>query len=249
MEQKDFVYEQYKLAITTRNLEIDLFWRRSLFFAGFISAAFVGYHKIDEPTLKISIAMLGLFLSVAWFFANKGSKYWYESWEAKVSAVEELLEGAFPWECKNDAEEHCNYKIATRLFRYCIEENKSACPFVRGSMRSVSKLTISISFAVAVSWIVVIVNAFTKAFDKNIKHNEVVSFISLEDATILMYIIFMALFIIFLFSLSKSGGAPHKHLFRFHKDKIVFAPPKMASSHHGPTSCWITKFDKCIPKN
>ena len=68
----------------TRKFEIDLFWKRSLFFLGFISAAFIGFgalYKKDAPELALLLACFGLVCSVAWTLANRGSKYWQENWQ------------------------------------------------------------------------------------------------------------------------------------------------------------------------
>ena len=78
--------------------EIDNFWKRSLFFWGFIAAAFVAYGSVygkpdAEPVLR-AIACFGLVCSVAWCLLNRGSKYWYEAWEQKVVAIERDVLGA-----------------------------------------------------------------------------------------------------------------------------------------------------------
>ena len=97
--------EAYKIAIDTRNLEIKLFWQRSLFFAAFTSAIFVGYSGAGTETFqKLILSSLGFLLSFAWLLANRGSKYWYESWETKIEEIdkdyEEKLFG--PWKKPQD---------------------------------------------------------------------------------------------------------------------------------------------------
>src|ERR1700687_4058379 len=68
----------WSLMIQTRNLEIDLFWKRSLFFWGFISAAFVGYTALRQSELRTVLACFGTVCSCAWTLVNRGSKYWQE---------------------------------------------------------------------------------------------------------------------------------------------------------------------------
>lgn len=63
--------EVYKIANETGNLEIKLFWQRSLFFAAFISAIFVGYSSNGtEPFSKLLLSSLGFVLTFAWLLAE-----------------------------------------------------------------------------------------------------------------------------------------------------------------------------------
>ena len=133
----------FKIAIDTRNLELKLFWQRSIFFAGFIAAIFIGYYSIKSDTisgnnleiLRPLLLILGAFFSLAWCLANRGSKYWYESWENKVSQAEKILEAEFFDEWINFEEKFFLYK---------------ARPY------SVSKLAIFLSDLVFLAWIVFI---------------------------------------------------------------------------------------------
>jgi hypothetical protein len=96
-------FDFYKLAVEARNLELRLFWNRSLFFGGFILALFVGYYNVaarptagEEPAFaKALIPTFGVLFSFAWSLANRGSKYWYESWESKILECERLLDVRF----------------------------------------------------------------------------------------------------------------------------------------------------------
>ena len=86
--QKEKILEY---AADVRKFEINLFWQRSLFFWGFIGAAFIAYasfHESNEKELRAIIASFGLICSIAWTLQNRGSKYWQEAWEQKVRAVE-----------------------------------------------------------------------------------------------------------------------------------------------------------------
>lgn len=92
------VEEVFRYAFETRKFEIGLFWQRSLFFWGFIAAAFVAYAAIttlDVPdkTLLLGIACFGVVCSVAWTLANRGSKYWQGAWEAKLETFEDSFLG------------------------------------------------------------------------------------------------------------------------------------------------------------
>ena len=87
----DKATKRFEVAIDTRKFEIELFWKRSLFFWGFIAAAFIGYGTLVQakaPELALMIGCFGLVCSVAWTLANRGSKYWQEAWEQKVEREE-----------------------------------------------------------------------------------------------------------------------------------------------------------------
>ena len=141
---KEHALEFFKIAIETRNLELKLFWQRSIFFAGFIAAIFIGFYSIKTDTmsddniqaLRILLLILGTFFSLAWCLANRGSKYWYESWENKVSEAEKELEAVFFDEWVKPEE--------NKFFLY------------RSRLYSVSKLAIFLSDLVFLAWIVFI---------------------------------------------------------------------------------------------
>jgi len=83
----------FDVALQTRNLEISLLWQRSLFFWGLISATFIAYvaaigrHEPDNLA-TVSVASFGAICSLAWTCVNRGSKYWQQSWEAKLVKAE-----------------------------------------------------------------------------------------------------------------------------------------------------------------
>jgi hypothetical protein len=91
--------KKYYTALDTRKFEIDLFWKRSLFFWGFIAAAFVGYaafsgDKTNNPNLRLLISLFGLVCSFCWTLVNRGSKYWQENWEQHVDVLEDEVTGS-----------------------------------------------------------------------------------------------------------------------------------------------------------
>ena len=96
IEQKKRILE---LATDVRKFEIERFWQRSIFFWGFIAAAFVAYaqsacaQSACKGDLAFLVACFGLVCSIAWTLQNRGSKYWYEAWEAKVESVEKDVLG------------------------------------------------------------------------------------------------------------------------------------------------------------
>jgi hypothetical protein len=128
--------QRFQAALQTRQFEIDLFWKRSVFFWGFIGAAFVGIAalKNEQPTLSLLIAGLGTVCSLSWTLVNRGSKYWQEQWESKVEDVEDFVTGP--------------------LFKRREPPQKEGW-WLSGRQYSVSKLAIAISDYVLLVWIAI----------------------------------------------------------------------------------------------
>lgn len=80
---------ELEVALDARAHELTLFWQRSLFFWGFIAAAFTALAVIERdgtsPRLGVAISCFGCVCSWAWVLINKGSRYWQENWERKVN--------------------------------------------------------------------------------------------------------------------------------------------------------------------
>ena len=98
-----------------RKFEIDLYWRRGLYFWGFNLAVFTSFGlllgKMAErndiwvcggiasdvilSTLlpALALALLGLSISVIWYFVHKGSKAWQQNWEHHIDLLEESVTG------------------------------------------------------------------------------------------------------------------------------------------------------------
>jgi hypothetical protein len=119
-----------------RKYEIDKFWQRSLFFWGFIGAAFIAYAKAagDHQSVEtLFIACFGLICSVAWTLSNRGSKYWQEAWETKVERFEVR-------------------HLGIALFSHQEKQQKKG--FWGAQLYSVSKLTILLSDFAALVWLI-----------------------------------------------------------------------------------------------
>lgn len=89
-------------ALDIRKFEIGLYWQRATYFWALIAAAFAGYFAVlaaehmsspDKAFNAFVIACLGLIFSLAWFLANRGSKYWQENWENHVDMLEDGITG------------------------------------------------------------------------------------------------------------------------------------------------------------
>jgi len=129
---------QYEFACRAREVELDLFWKRSLFFWGFIGAAFVAFATLrSNLALSVLIASFGFVCSFVWTLANRGSKFWYENWERKVEKSEMDFTG--PW--------------------FAVPESpKPDLRWLRARRFSVSKLAIALSDYVAALWFVLLLS-------------------------------------------------------------------------------------------
>jgi hypothetical protein len=92
--------EVYKIALATRNLEINLFWQRCNYFLILNSALAYGYTQLKDEFLILPITLLGLVVCILWYRVALGSKYWQECWEAKLHQLERdyIKNGYFPRE-------------------------------------------------------------------------------------------------------------------------------------------------------
>ena len=84
-----------------RQFEISLYWKRSLFFWGFVLTLFgvLGLMlTAEKPTLltdfmPVVIAPLGFFTTCAWYYIEKGSKAWMANWELHIDYLEDGITG------------------------------------------------------------------------------------------------------------------------------------------------------------
>jgi hypothetical protein len=93
---KDDWKTRFEAALDTRRLELGFFWQRSLFFWGFIAVAFAGFmaaKKENYELLALLFICFGLVCAFVWTLGNRGSKYWYEYWEAQVEEAERFVVG------------------------------------------------------------------------------------------------------------------------------------------------------------
>ena len=81
----------FKIALDTRKFEIELYWKRTGYFVLFIGAVFVAYQGFSKECphewLLPFLASIGYLLSLLWYMANRGSKYWQENWEHNIEEL------------------------------------------------------------------------------------------------------------------------------------------------------------------
>ncbi len=132
---------RYGAIVKALESEISLFWQRSLFFWGFIGAGFVAFAAAKDSHIIIQsiIASFGFVCSVAWTLANRGSKFWYENWEARRRLAEfpvtGMLYGSDPQ-----------------------QRSPTGVCWLRGARYSPSRLVIALSDYVAMLWLALVVS-------------------------------------------------------------------------------------------
>ena len=87
------IFEYYKIALETRNFEIELFWKRSNYFLVLNTLLYIALFKFNNSSnyLSLLIIVFGFFVSILWFCVNLGSKFWQIRWEEKLANLEQHL--------------------------------------------------------------------------------------------------------------------------------------------------------------
>lgn len=102
-EGKGELADKHKAAVETaldiRKFEIEMYWKRASYFWLFMAAAFSGYWIAEgnggniRYSLCLLLASVGIVVALAFFFANKGSKFWQQNWEHHVDLLENQYMG------------------------------------------------------------------------------------------------------------------------------------------------------------
>jgi len=97
---KDKTEKALEHALDIRKFEIGLYWQRAAYFWALIAATFAGYfailsadHLIDKEYLAYIVSCIGSLFTWAWFWVNRGSKFWQENWENHVDILEDAIIG------------------------------------------------------------------------------------------------------------------------------------------------------------
>ena len=145
----------YKVALDTRNFEINLFWQRSNYFLALNTALAIGFFNLhDSRKYSLTLAILGTVVSILWYRANIGSKFWQSRWENRLKIVEEQIAPelkffAANWEIiRKDVEESLKNGGHTGLQKL-VYSQVSKKP-------SVSYLMILLSLAFVTAWVLLI---------------------------------------------------------------------------------------------
>ena len=98
--QKSSLQEAYEKAHDVRKFEIDLYWKRALYFWGFEAAflvalgQFLTAEKYEEQLIPLLLLSCFSFVyTVLWCFALQGMKRWQENWEIHIDFLEKNISG------------------------------------------------------------------------------------------------------------------------------------------------------------
>lgn len=92
--------EIFRLAWDSRKFEIELYWKRAVYFWAFQAVALAGYFAIYSTSSFVEkghalfyINCIGFITAIGWYLSNKGSKSWQRHWEQIVDILEDYTIG------------------------------------------------------------------------------------------------------------------------------------------------------------
>ena len=140
------IKEIFNIANDTRKFELELYWRRATYYWTFIAATFAAYFLLfnsekSDSILLFMVSCVGLTFSLAWYLANRGSKYWVENWEKHVDILEDEYFGP--------------------LFKRVLDKNNyNFCPIYKSYPYSVTKINHVLSFYLSLIWFFLVAYSF-----------------------------------------------------------------------------------------
>ncbi len=101
-------FDLYKIALQTRNFEIELFWKRSNYFLVLNTAIAVGFFNLEsnQAIFKIFLCIFGGIVTYLWIRINLGSKYWQSKWEEELEEIEKHITPNRPMFANNKKRNH-----------------------------------------------------------------------------------------------------------------------------------------------
>lgn len=142
-EEYDSIVEAFKIALRTREFEIDLYWKRANYFWLFVSVIFVGWYTVSFSSsckdshffIQFLLALTGFIVSFCWYCVNRGSKYWQENWETNIK--------------------YLSKKLDTPIFGMVAYHQESVWNPIKPYPYSVSKVNQVVSLFISIIWIAI----------------------------------------------------------------------------------------------
>ncbi len=184
--KKEKLEKALEIALDTRKFEIGLYWKRTGYFVLFIGAVFIGYYKIMQTAessigkyqkewLLLLLAALGFLLSLLWYMANRGSKFWQENWEAHI--------------------EELSTHLGIPIFGIIKSRKHSICNVMGQYPFSVSKVNQMVSFLITISWILIFIKELSAKIDMSfLKEHCWIIFIAIVPVIIFIIPIILYIF-------------------------------------------------------
>ena len=158
-------YDVYCMLWKCRDFELGTLWQRSIFLGAFLIASYTGYGavilKLMDATetnrlyihfSAIALACFGIIFAALWILMTKGSKAWYEHYEAAINTFVEC----YPKSIKGLTHNHAAFGIAAEpAFLRNLEKRDSHYFSGRAGKFSVSKIAIGIGQISLIGWILI----------------------------------------------------------------------------------------------
>ena len=149
------IKELYKIAIDTRNFEINLFWQRSNYFIALNTGIAIGTFFKSSEGFRIPLAVLGAVISFLWICMNLGSRYWQVRWEHEAAQLEMKITN----EILFSANKSRTYEVVKHYLSNDTQKNIKLSLLDKLILLkpSVNKTMICVSLVFVVFWILVLV--------------------------------------------------------------------------------------------
>lgn len=159
-------YNVYCMLWKCRDFELSTLWQRSVFLGAFLIASYTGYGAIILKLMDateanrlyihfsaIGVSCFGILFAALWILMMKGSKAWYEHYEAAINTFVECYSDSFKG--LRD-KKHAAFGIAEEAdFLRNLEKRDFAYFSVRAGKFSVSKIAIGVGQISLIGWILI----------------------------------------------------------------------------------------------
>ncbi len=193
-----------------RDFEIGMFWQRTAYFSVLVGALFVAYYTIIgkegndySAVYTLLISFLGFLASLVWWLSNKGSKFWQENWELHIDYIEKISK-------QNKIHSTILSKPEKKLFP------------LGAKAFSMSKLNMLFSFAVCISWLLMLLNNIMHFFPYK---EELANLVSAATIDLILFILSILTLIIISICINKycrSNLKPYKRGMIYKDGKVTF---------------------------